>query len=172
MTLGVGDRFPQFALVTATGRDLAPVDLAGRAAVFFFYPKADTPGCTKEALAFTALSDRFAEAGTALIGVSRDAPAALERFAQKHALNVTLASDTGADPLSDRLGIWREKVNYGRRYMGMVRSTYLVDTDTIVRRIWSPVRVPGHAEAVLEAAQILATDIIGPSKAGYAAGTD
>ena len=130
-------------------------DFAGRKLVVFFYPKDDTPGCTTENKDFTELADDFAAAGTALLGVSKDPPARHRKFAEKYGLTAPLASDAAENGLSDALGIWTEKQNYGRTYMGMVRTTYLVGADGRIARVWDKVKVKGHAAEVLEAAKAL-----------------
>ena len=151
----VGDLLPDLALTTSEGGTVRPADFAGRKLVLFFYPKDDTPGCTTENLDFTALADDFAAAGTALLGISKDSPARHVKFIAKHGLRAPLASDAEAGGLSDALGIWAEKVNYGRTYMGMVRTTLLVGSDGRIARIWDKVKVMGHAAEVLAAAQAL-----------------
>ena len=150
----VGDKFPSFKLQLSDGSAFDTGNLAQKT-VFFFYPKDDTPGCTTENKDFSELAEEFAKAGTALLGISKDPPAKHAKFAAKHGLVAPLASDAEADGLSDALGIWREKQNYGRTYMGMVRSTYLVSADGRIARVWSPVKVKGHAAEVLEAARAL-----------------
>lgn len=152
---GVGDTMPDIALATPDGGSIRPADLAGKPAVIFFYPKDDTPGCTTENLDFTALSDEFAKAGVQLLGVSKDAPARHAKFIAKHGLTAPLASDAETGGLSDALGIWTEKQNYGRTYMGMVRTTYLLDAAGRIARVWDKVKVKGHAAEVLEAAKAL-----------------
>lgn len=152
---GVGDTMPDIALATPDGGSIRPTDLAGKPAVIFFYPKDDTPGCTTENLDFTALSDEFAKAGVQLLGVSKDAPARHAKFIAKHGLTAPLASDAETGGLSDALGIWTEKQNYGRTYMGMVRTTYLLDAAGRIARVWDKVKVKGHAAEVLEAAKAL-----------------
>ncbi len=152
---GVGDRLPDIALTTPEGGAVRPSDFAGRKLVLFFYPKDDTPGCTTENLDFSALAADFAAAGTALLGISKDPPARHQKFAAKHGLTAPLASDAETGGLSDALGIWTEKVNYGRTYMGMVRTTYLVGADGVIARVWDKVKVKGHAAEVLEAARAL-----------------
>ncbi len=148
-----GDAFPEFALETPDGGTLTKSDLAGRKAVIFFYPKDNTPGCTSEAIDFTSLKPEFAELGVALLGVSKDSPQKHRNFIAKHDLTVDLATDAQEGGLSDRLGIWTEKRNYGRTYMGMVRTTYLLDSDGTILLVWPKVRVKGHAAQVLEAAR-------------------
>jgi peroxiredoxin Q/BCP len=149
----VGDQFPDFALERPDGGTAKLADYAGKPLVVFFYPKDDTPGCTTEAIDFTALLPQFEAAGVALLGVSKDPPAKHAKFIAKHDLNVALASDAVEGGLSDRLGIWTEKQNYGRTYMGMVRTTYLVDGAGQIVQVWDKVKVKGHAAAVLEAAR-------------------
>ena len=151
----VGDALPDIALTTPDGAAVKPSDFAGRKLVLFFYPKDDTPGCTTENLDFTALADRFAAAGTALLGISKDPPAKHQKFIAKHGLTAPLATDAAEGGLSDALGIWTEKVNYGRTYMGMVRTTLLIGADGRIARVWDKVKVKGHAAAVLEAAAAL-----------------
>lgn len=153
--IGVGDSFPDVALDTPEGGVVRPSDFAGKPLVVFFYPKDDTPGCTTEATDFTALKPAFDEAGVAVLGVSKDPPAKHAKFIAKHALGVPLASDAPENGLSDALGIWTEKQNYGRTYLGMVRTTYLIDATGKIARVWDKVKVKGHAQAVLEAAQAL-----------------
>jgi peroxiredoxin Q/BCP len=150
-----GDAFPDFTLELPEGGTVKLADFAGKSLVVFFYPKDDTPGCTTEAIEFTALKPQFDAAGVALLGVSKDPPAKHSKFIAKHGLGVALASDAAEGGLSDRLGIWTEKQNYGRTYMGMVRTTYLVDAAGKIVRVWDKVKVKGHAAAVLEAAQAL-----------------
>lgn len=124
----------------------------GRPAVFFFYPKASTPGCTKEACAFTELQAAFAELGVQLFGISADSVKRQSNFATKYELSMPLLADTERE-LVEGWGVWQEKKNYGRTYMGIVRSTFLFDADGVLVERWSPVKVKGHAEAVLEAAR-------------------
>ncbi|MBS0481648.1 MAG: peroxiredoxin [Proteobacteria bacterium] len=151
----VGDPFPDLPLTTPDGGTIKPSDFAGKKLVVFFYPKDDTPGCTTENLDFTALAGDFAKAGAALLGVSKDPPAKHQKFIARHDLKAPLASDAAEGGLSDALGIWTEKQNYGRTYLGMVRSTYLVDRDGKIARIWNKVKVKGHAAEVLEAVKAL-----------------
>lgn len=155
MTLTVGQTIPDIALVTPDGGSVRPADFLGRKLVLFFYPKDDTPGCTTENIDFTRLAPDFAAAGTALLGISKDTPAKHTKFIEKHGLAAPLASDAEEGGLSDALGIWTEKQNYGRTYMGMVRTTVLVGADGRIARVWSKVKVKGHADEVLAAAQAL-----------------
>lgn len=152
---GVGDPLPDIALETLDGGSVRPADFVGRKLVLFFYPKDDTPGCTTENKDFSALADEFAKAGTDLLGVSKDPPAKHGKFIAKHGLTAPLASDAAEGGLSDALGIWTEKQNYGRTYVGMVRTTYLVDAEGRIARVWDKVKVKGHAEDVLAAAKAL-----------------
>ena len=155
MAIAPGDSLPDIALIRPDGTAVRPADYAGQKLVLFFYPKDDTPGCTTENLDFSALSADFAKAGTALLGISKDPPKKHEKFIAKHGLTAPLASDPEEGGLSDALGFWTEKSMYGRSYMGMVRSTVLVGPDGRVARVWSPVKVKGHAAEVLEAAKAL-----------------
>lgn len=150
-----GDKLHDIALTTPDGGSVKPSDFAGSKLVLFFYPKDDTPGCTTENQDFTALADDFAAAGTALLGISKDPPGRHAKFIAKYGLKAPLASDAETGGLSDALGFWTEKSMYGRSYMGMVRSTVLVGTDGRIARVWSPVKVKGHAAEVLEAAKAL-----------------
>ena len=150
---GVGDPLPAATLTAPDGSPINLTDFAGRKLVLFFYPKDDTPGCTTENIDFSALAAAFAKAGTALMGISKDPPAKHAKFITKHGLTAPIASDSDSGGLSDALGIWTEKSMYGRSYMGMVRSTYLIGADGRIARVWSPVKVKGHAAEVLAVAQ-------------------
>ena len=150
-----GDLLPDAALISPDGSELRTSDFAGQKLVLFFYPKDDTPGCTTQNIDFSALAGAFAKAGTALLGISKDPPAKHTKFIAKHSLTAPLASDAETGGLSDALGIWTEKSMYGRQYMGMIRSTYLIAADGRIARVWSPVKVKGHAAEVLAAAQAL-----------------
>ena len=147
-----GSPLPAATLLDAIGVEVPLDRFSGAPLVLFFYPKADTPGCTNEAKDFSALLPRFAAAGATVAGVSKDAPKKLARFAEKHGLTVELLSDAEGD-FTDRLGIWTEKAMYGRTYMGIERTTLLVDADGVVRRIWPKVKVKGHAAEVLAAVE-------------------
>lgn len=153
--LGEGDTLPDFELATPDGGMVRAADLRGKPLVLFFYPKDDTPGCTTENKDFSALADQFAAASVALLGVSKDTPAKHAKFIAKHALTAPLASDAEAGGLSDALGIWTEKSMYGRTYMGMERTTYLVDGAGRIVRVWNKVKVMGHADEVLATAKAL-----------------
>jgi thioredoxin-dependent peroxiredoxin len=149
-----GSAAPDFTLQGADG-PVRLADFAGTPLVVYFYPKDDTAGCTKEAQEFTALAADFAKAGVSLLGVSKDSPASHAKFTTKYDLAVPLASDPeGA--MIEAYGSWVEKNMYGRKYMGIDRSTFLIDADGKLARIWRKVRVPGHAAEVLKTAQSLA----------------
>ena len=155
MSIAPGDSLPDIALTAPDGAAVRPADFVGQKLVLFFYPKDDTPGCTTENKDFSALAADFARANTALLGVSKDTPAKHARFIAKHDLTAPLASDAEQGGLSDALGVWAEKQNYGRTYMGMVRTTVLVGMDGRIARVWDKVKVKGHAAEVLAAAQAL-----------------
>jgi peroxiredoxin Q/BCP len=151
----VGDTIPDIALETPDGRKIRTSDFRGRKLVLFFYPKDDTPGCTVENKDFSALAGDFEKAGVALLGVSKDPPAKHQKFAAKHGLVAPLASDAQENGLADALGVWTEKSLYGRKFMGMERTTFLVDPHGKIARVWRKVKVKGHAEEVLAAAKAL-----------------
>ena len=150
-----GDMIPDIAMTTPDGGSVKPSDFAGQKLVIFFYPKDDTPGCTTENKDFSGLKSEFDAAGVALLGVSKDTPAKHQKFIAKHGLTAPLASDPEAGGLSDALGVWAEKQMYGKTYMGIVRSTYLVDATGRIAQVWDKVKVKGHAEEVLAAAKAL-----------------
>ena len=149
----VGETLPVVTVKDSNGADVAAGDIQ-TPFVLYFYPKADTPGCTNEAKDFTALAADFRKAGVTVYGVSKDKPAKLAKFAAKYDLSVTLLSDEESD-LTEQMGAWVEKSMYGKKYMGIERSTYLVGKDGKVARVWNNVKVKGHAEDVLEAAKAL-----------------
>jgi len=151
----IGDMVPDIAMIAADGSSVKPSDFAGRKLVLFFYPKDDTPGCTTENIDFSALKPDFDAVGVALLGISKDPPAKHAKFTAKHALTAPLTSDPETDGLADALGIWAEKSMYGRTYMGMERTTYLVGADGRIAQIWRKVKVKDHAAEVLEAARAL-----------------
>ena len=153
-SLNIGDLLPDIAMTRPDGSPVRTSDFAGQKLVMFFYPKDDTPGCTTENQDFSALGDAFSAAGVAVLGVSKDSPAKHQKFIAKFGLTVPLASDAATDGLSDALGFWAEKLNYGRSYMGMVRSTVLIDPDGRIARVWPKVKVKGHAAEVLAAAAL------------------
>lgn len=142
-----GQKAPAFQLET-TGGPKRLKDFAGQYLVLYFYPKDDTPGCTQEALDFTAHEAAFRKAGAAVLGVSRDPMTKHQKFAAKHNLTILLGSDE-AGAVSDAYGTWQEKSLYGRNYMGMVRATVLIGPDGRIVRLWPKVKVKGHAEEVL-----------------------
>lgn len=149
-----GMKAPGFDMETAGGGRVSSAGLKGRPYVLYFYPKADTPGCTAEGQDFSALIGEFEAAGAAVIGVSRDPVKKLDRFRDKYDLKVALASDEGGE-VTGAWGVWGEKKLYGRVYMGIERATFLVDGDGVVRRAWRKVSVKGHAAEVLAALQTL-----------------
>lgn len=152
--LDVGDKAPPFSMTRDGGGTLSLADLKGKKVVLYFYPKDDTPGCTTEAIDFTALKADFAKAGAEVIGVSRDSVAKHEKFAAKHKLGVALGADEDGK-VTEAYGVWQEKSLYGRKYMGIMRATFLIDGEGVIRHIWPKVAVKGHAAEVLAAAQAL-----------------
>ena len=152
--LSEGDPVPDVKLEGMEGKPVSPADFKGNKLVLYFYPKDDTTGCTREAQDFSALADAFAADGTWIIGVAKDSPAKHRKFIDKYDFTVSLATDPDGS-VCEAFGTWVEKSMYGRKYMGIERSTFLVDRDGIVKRIWRKVRVPGHAEEVLAAAREL-----------------
>lgn len=149
-TPAVGDPAPAFTLPASGAARVSLADHAGRPVVLFFYPKDDTSGCTKEALAFSASADAFAAADAALFGVSKDTVERHDAFIAKHGLNLVLLSDAESD-VCERYGVWTQKSMYGRKFMGIERSTFLIGRDGRVVQAWRKVKVPGHAEVVLAA---------------------
>lgn len=154
MMLVQGDSAPDVALKDSDGADFTLARYRGKPVVVYFYPKADTPGCTNEAKDFTELASDFAAIGVPVVGVSKDKPAKLKKFADKYGLTVTLASDEPGDAC-EAFGTWVEKSLYGRKYMGIERATFLIDADGTISRVWPKVKVKGHAAEVLEAARAL-----------------
>ncbi|TVR84234.1 MAG: thioredoxin-dependent thiol peroxidase [Rhodospirillales bacterium] len=154
MTVSVGDSIPDFTLPTDGGGTIRSDDLRGNPSVLYFYPKDDTSGCTKEAMAFRDLADPFGTTRARIVGISRDSVASHDKFKAKHDLNFTLASDEDGR-VCEAFGVWVEKNMYGKKYMGIERATFLVDGEGVIRHVWRKVKVPGHAAAVLEAAQAL-----------------
>jgi thioredoxin-dependent peroxiredoxin len=150
----VGDKAPDFTLPAAGSKDVSLKSLRGRKVVIFFYPKADTPGCTKESIDFNRLRADFEKAGTTVLGVSGDQLRANEKFRGKYDLDLPLASDT-SHAMLNAYGVWGEKSFMGRKYQGITRATFLIGADGRVARIWPKVKVEGHAEEVLEAARAL-----------------
>jgi peroxiredoxin Q/BCP len=146
---------PEFILPRNGGGTVSLAEFRGKSVVLFFYPKDDTSGCTAESIAFTALAGDFAAAGAVVIGMSPDSVKKHDKFAKKYDLSVILAADEEKAVLN-AYGVWVEKSMYGRKYMGVERTTVLIDANGIVRRVWEKVKVPGHAEEVLAAAKNLA----------------
>ncbi len=149
----VGDPAPSFELPAVQGK-VALKALAGKKVVIYFYPKDDTSGCTKEAIDFNGLRASFGKANTEILGISADSPASHEKFKKKHDLNLTLLADETRATL-EAYGVWVEKSMYGRKYMGIERTTFLIDPKGKIAQVWHKVKVPGHAEEVLKAAQVL-----------------
>lgn len=154
-TLDVGKPAPAFSLPTDGNGNISLSDLKGNMVVLYFYPKDDTPGCTKEAIAFTDLKKEFDAYNVKIIGVSKDTPAKHDKFKAKHDLDVVLASDEDGSMI-ESYGVWVEKNMYGRKYMGIERATYLIGPSGKILKIWRKVRVKEHAESVLEAVKELA----------------
>jgi peroxiredoxin Q/BCP len=152
--LNVGDAAPNFALPTDGGGHATLGDLRGKAVVLFFYPKDDTSGCTAEAIAFTGLKGQFGAAAAAVIGISPDSASSHDKFKTKHKLGIALAADPERAAI-DAYGVWKEKSMYGRKYFGVERSTFLIDREGRIVKIWRKVKVPGHADEVLAAAKAL-----------------
>jgi len=152
--LVAGAKAPVFTLARDGGTSVSLKDFKGRNLVLYFYPKADTPGCTKEAIAFSRHRAVFAKAGTEILGVSADPVAAQDKFKAKHKFKIALGSDESKKML-EAYGAWGEKSMYGRKFMGVFRKTFLIDGDGRIVRVWPKVSVAGHAEEVLEAARAL-----------------
>jgi peroxiredoxin Q/BCP len=152
--LAAGDQAPDFELPDDSGGKLSLKGFAGKKLILYFYPKDDTSGCTKEAIDFNGMKAAFAKAGTTIVGVSPDSVASHAKFKTKHDLGLTLASDESKAML-EAYGVWVEKSMYGRKYMGVERTTFLIDPKGKISAVWNKVKVPGHAEAVLKATQSL-----------------
>lgn len=152
--LAEGSKAPALSLPLDNGETITLKDLAGKKTVLYFYPKDDTPGCTKEAIAFSGDLSKFKRAGARVIGVSRDSIAKHQKFKEKHSLKIDLGADeTGK--VTEKYGVWVEKSMYGKKYMGIERSTFLIDEKGVIRQIWRKVKVPGHSEEVLAAVKAL-----------------
>jgi len=150
MSLNVGDKAPDFTMPTDGGGEVSLAGLKGKAVVLYFYPRDDTPGCTKEACGFRDALPDFTGVNAEIIGVSRDTVAKHDKFKAKYELPFTLGADeTGA--VTEAYGVWVEKSMYGKKSMGIERATYLIDGDGVIRGVWRKVKVPGHVDAVLEA---------------------
>ena len=150
MALEAGDKAPSFKIATDEGETLSASALKGAPYVVYFYPKDDTAGCTKEAIAFSAALANFKKAGVEVIGVSKDSLESHAKFRKKHKLKIALGSDPDIKMAKD-WGVWVEKSLYGRKYMGLERATFLVNDKGVIEKAWHKVKVPGHVEAVLEA---------------------
>jgi peroxiredoxin Q/BCP len=149
-----GDPVPDVKLLGMEGQPVSPADFRGNKLVLYFYPKDDTSGCTREAQDFTALAGEFERTGTWILGVSKDEAKKHRKFIDKYELKIPLATDPDGS-VCEAFGTWVQKSLYGRKYMGIDRATFLIDSDGVVKRIWRKVSVPGHAEAVLAAAREL-----------------
>ncbi len=152
--LSEGVKAPAFRLPRDGGETVSLTDFAGQKLVLFFYPRADTPGCTREAIDFTRLAKAFADSGTAVLGVSADPLKAQEAFRNKHELGIPLISDEAHEML-DAYGAWGEKSMYGKTFLGIIRTTVLIGADWLIAKIWRRVKVDGHADEVLAAAQAI-----------------
>lgn len=152
--LAPGAKAPSFTLPRDGGGSVSLADFAGRTVVLYFYPRADTPGCTKEAIDFSRLKGAFAKADAEVLGVSADPVPAQDKFKAKHKLAIALASDEKHRML-EAYGVWQEKSMYGRKFMGIARMTFLIDADQRIARVWPKVSVAGHAEEVLAAVEAL-----------------
>ena len=152
--IDAGSPAPAFTAPTSDGGSLSLESLRGRAVVLYFYPRDDTPGCTREAQEFTQALPAFADAGAEIVGVSKDSAAKHDTFRAKYGLPFTLVSDADGD-ICERYGVWVEKKNYGRTYMGIERATFLIDAGGTVSKVWRRVKVPGHVDKVLEAVRDL-----------------
>ncbi|MEE2692841.1 MAG: peroxiredoxin [Pseudomonadota bacterium] len=149
-----GSKAPAFSLPTDGGGKASLKDFAGETLVLYFYPKDDTEGCTREAVGFSEQIKAFQKAGAAVLGVSKDTVAKHDKFKEKHGLKVILGSDETGKTI-EAYGVWGEKTLYGRKFMGIERSTFLIDGKGVIRKIWRKVRVPGHVDEVLEAVKAL-----------------
>lgn len=152
--LDVNDMAPDFTLPRDGGSTMSLADFKGKALVLFFYPKDDTSGCTKESIGFSVALQDFAAAGAAVVGVSKDSVKSHDKFVNKHSLTVPLLSDEDSTMCED-YGVWAEKSMYGKSYMGIERSTFLIDGEGRVARVWRKVKVPGHVEEVLAAVKAM-----------------
>jgi peroxiredoxin Q/BCP len=154
-TLKDGDPAPDFELATDGGGRFRLSEQRGSAVVLYFYPKDDTPGCTKEAIGFSERKPDFDQMRTRILGVSPDDTASHDKFKEKYGLSITLAADSEKE-VAEAYGVWMEKSMYGRKYMGVDRSTFLIDQEGIIARVWRNVKVPGHVEDVLDTVRVIA----------------
>ncbi|WP_339778793.1 thioredoxin-dependent thiol peroxidase [uncultured Thalassospira sp.] len=154
MSIAVGDKAPDFDLPTDGGGHVKLSDLRGKPVVIYFYPKDMTPGCTTESCDFRDQNPDFAALNAKIIGISKDSAARHDKFKAKHDLNFTLASDEESDTC-EKYGVWKEKSMYGKKYMGIERTTVLIDGEGVIRNIWEKVKVKGHVDAVLAAIKAL-----------------
>jgi thioredoxin-dependent peroxiredoxin len=152
--LVAGDKAPDFEIPDDTGGTISLASFAGHKLILYFYPKDDTSGCTKEAIDFNGLRNEFKRAGAAVLGISPDSVASHAKFKAKHNLGLSLAADD-SKAVVEAYGVWVEKSMYGRKYMGVERTTFLIGKDGRIATVWNKVKVPGHAEAVLAAAKAL-----------------
>ncbi len=152
--LAIGDKAPDFTLPRNGSGDINLASLQGKAVVLYFYPKDDTSGCTAQAIDFSAMGADFEAANAVVIGISPDSVKSHDKFAAKHSLTVMLASDEERQVL-EAYGVWKEKSMYGKKYMGVERTTYLVAPDGKIAKIWNKVKVPGHAQEVLDTIKAL-----------------
>ncbi len=150
----ISEQAPDFTLPVTGGGEVTLSDLRGKPVVLFFYPRDDTPGCTTESIGFSANLSDFEAAGAKVFGISRDTMAKHDKFTAKHDLTVPLLSDENGE-MTEAYGVWVEKNMYGKKYMGIERETYLIGADGKIAQVWRKVKVPGHVEAVLEAARAL-----------------
>ncbi len=156
MSIAAGDPAPDFTMQATGGRTVSLAAMKGKPFALYFYPKADTPGCTKEACAFQEALPQLGHIGLEVIGVSPDKMKPIEKFAEKFSLTFPLASDE-TKQVAEAYGVWVEKSMYGKKYMGMERSTFLVGADGVIARVWPKVKVEGHAAEVMQAARTLPT---------------
>ena len=154
MSVELGDKAPDFTLPTDGGGSVTLSKLRGKKVVLYFYPKDDTSGCTAEACGFRDAFPDYGGTGAVVIGISKDSVASHDKFKKKHALPFILASDTAGD-VCEKYGVWVEKSMYGRKYMGIERSTFLIDEKGVLRQEWRKVKVPGHVDEVLKAVKAL-----------------
>jgi peroxiredoxin Q/BCP len=152
--LAAGDKAPSFKVMTDSGEAVSSSDFKGSPYVVYFYPKDDTSGCTKEAIGFSESLKKFAKRGVTILGISKDSVESHAKFRKKYKLQIALGSDPETKMAKD-WGVWGEKTLYGRKYMGMERTTFLVDAKGVIAQAWRKVKVPGHVEAVMKAAEAL-----------------